>query len=151
MFEDIGKPNLIGFLVLGAVGVVLPKLLPEMGPAVGTAVKIVVDLFTESEAEAAEELMEALVSGTIAEIQKHIAAAETPEEGRRSVEHAVQRFKHRARGRSHRWGSDDGDRHRRYRRHLRELREEVERATPLHAGWQRDILDDLGDALEEAA
>src|SRR3984893_4520561 len=75
MFEDIGRPNLTNLLVLGAIGVVLPKLLPNMGPAVGTAVKIVIDLLTESEAEAAAELCEALVSSTMAEINSNLAGA----------------------------------------------------------------------------
>jgi Sec-independent protein translocase protein TatA len=149
MFEGIGKPNLTNLLVLGAIGLVVPRLLPQMAPAMGTAVKIVVDLLTESEAEAAEELVEALVSGTMAEINRHIAGAEDPGEGRRSVERSIAQFKHKARQRAHRWGRDDKDRHRRYRRHLTRLREEVERARPSRVGWQRDIFDDLGEAIEE--
>jgi hypothetical protein len=138
-------------LVLGAIGVVLPKLLPSMGPAVGTAVKIVIDLLTESEAEATEELVEALVSSTMAEINSHLAGAAGPEEGRRLAEHSVAQFKHKARQRSHRWGSDDKDRHRRYRRHLTKLREEMERASPGPEDWQRNIFDDLGEIVEEVA
>jgi Sec-independent protein translocase protein TatA len=151
MFEDIGRPNLTNLLVLGAIGVVLPKLLPNMGPAVGTAVKIVIDLLTESEAEAAEELVEALVSSTMAEINSHLAAAVGPEEGRRVAEHSVGQFKHKARQRSDRWGSDDKDRHRRYHRHLTTLRKEMERASLGHEDWQRNVLDDLGETIEEVA
>lgn len=151
MFEDIGRPNLTNLLVLGAIGVVLPKLLPNMGPAVGTAVKIVIDLLTESEAEAAEELVEALVSSTMAEINSHLAGGAGPAEGRRLAEHSVAQFKHKARQRSHRWGSDDKDRHRRYRRHLTKLREEMERASPGHEDWQRNVFDDLGEIIEEVA
>ena len=149
MFENIGKPNLTNLLVLGAIGVVVPKLLPQMGPAMGTAVKIVIDLLTESEAEAAEELMEALVSGAIAEIKTHMARAGDAEEGRRSAERSIAQFKHKARQRAHRWGRDEADRHRRYRRHMTRLREEMERARADHAGWQRNIFDDLGEAIEE--
>jgi hypothetical protein len=151
MFEDIGKPNLVNLLVLGVIGAVLPKLLPEMRPAVGTAVKVVIDLLTESEAEATEELVEALVSGTVAEINRHLARADDPEEGRRLADHSVAQFKHKARQRAHRWGTDDKDRHRRYRRHLTKLREEIERARPGHEGWQRDIFDDLGETIDEVA
>jgi hypothetical protein len=151
MFEDIGRPNLVNLLVLGVIGAVLPKLLPEMRPAMGTAVKVVVDLLTESEAEAMEELVEALVSGTITEINRHLARADDPQEGRRLAEHSVAQFKHKARQRAHRWGSDDKDRHRRYRRHLTKLREEVERSKPEHEGWQRDIFDDLEETIEEVA
>jgi hypothetical protein len=151
MFEDIGKPNLLNLLVLGAIGAVLPKLLPGMRPAIGTAVKVVIDLVTESEAEATEELVEALVSGTIGEINRQLALAEHPEDGRRSVECSLAQFKHKARQRAHRWGSDDKDRHRRYRRHLRKLREEMKLASPRHDGWQRDIFDELGEAVEEEA
>ena len=151
MFEDIAKPNLTNLLVLGAIGLVVPKLLPQMGPAMGTAVKVVIDLLTESEAEATEELVEALVSGTIDEINRHIAGTEDPEEGRRAVERSIAQFKHKARRRAHRWGSDDKDRHRRYRRHLTKLREEMAQARPSHEGWQRNILDDVGEAIEEEA
>ena len=149
MFEDFPRPNLTNMLVLGAIGLVVPKLLPQMGPVVGTAVKVVIDLLTESEAEATEELVEALVSGTVAEINKHVAGAENPEEGRRSAERSIAQFKHRARRSSHRWGRDDRDRHRRYRRHLTKLREEMAGARPQRAGWQRDIFDELGEAIEE--
>jgi GrpB-like predicted nucleotidyltransferase (UPF0157 family) len=151
MFEDIGKPNLTNLLVLGAVGVILPRLLPEMRPVVGTAVKLVIDLLTESEAEAAEELLEALVSGTIAEIKTQIAGADDPEEGRRSAERSIAQFKHKAHRRAHRWGRDDVDRRRRYRRHLRRLREEMAQAQLSHIDWQRDIFDDLGEAIEDEA
>ncbi|MBO0735750.1 MAG: hypothetical protein J2P48_04170 [Alphaproteobacteria bacterium] len=151
MFEDVGKPNLVNLLVLGAIGVVLPKILPQMQPAVGTAVQLVIDLFTESEAEATEELVQALVSGTVAEIDKHIERAENPEEGRRSVERSIAQFKRKARQRAHRWGSDDKDRHRRYLRHVRKLREEMRQASPRQEGWQRDIFDDLEEAMEEEA
>src|ERR1700730_18326589 len=122
-----------------------------MGPAVGTAGKIFIDLLTESEAEAAEELVEALVSSTMPEINSHLAGAAGPEEGRRLAGHSVAQFKHKARQRAHRWGTDDNDRHRRYRRHLTKLREEVERARPRHEGWQRDIFDDLGETIDEVA
>jgi hypothetical protein len=151
MFEDIGKPNLTNLLVLGAVGVILPKLLPELRPTMGAAVKLVIDLLTESEAEAAEELVEALVSGTIAEIKAHIADATDPDKGRRSAESSIARFKHKAHRRAHRWGHDDIDRRRRYRRHLRRLREEMAQAQLSHTGWQRDIFDDLGEVIEEEA
>jgi hypothetical protein len=151
MFEDMGKSNLTNLLVLGAVGAILPRLLPELRPAVGTAVKLVIDLLTESEAEAAEELVEALVSGTIAEMKAHIAGADDPQEGRRSAERSLAQFKHKARRRAHRWGRDDVDRRRRYRRHLRRLREEMAQAQLDHAGWQRDVFDDLGEAIEEEA
>jgi Sec-independent protein translocase protein TatA len=151
MLEDIGKPNLTNLLVIGVIGAVLPKLLPQMGPAMGTAVRVVIDLLTESEAEATEELVEALVSGTIAEINRHIARADDSEEGRRLAEHRVAQFKHKARQRAHRWGRDDKDRQRRYRRHLTRLREEMERARSGHEGWQRNIFDDLGEAIEKEA
>jgi hypothetical protein len=151
MFEDIGRPDLANLLILGAIGAVLPKLLPNVGPAVGTAVKIVIDLLIESEAEATEELVEALVSSTMAEINCHLAGAAGPEEGRRLAEHSVAQFKHKARQRSHRWGSDDKDRHRRYRRHLTKLREEMEWAIPGPEDWQRNIFDDLGEIVEEVA
>jgi hypothetical protein len=149
MFEDIGKPNLTNLLVLGAVGVILPKLLPELRPTMGTAVKLVIDLLTESEAEAAEELVGALVSGTIAEIKARIADAGDAEEGRRSAESSIARFKGKAHRRAHRWGHDDVDRRRRYRRHLRRLREEMAQAQLSQTGWQRDIFDDLGEVIEE--
>jgi Sec-independent protein translocase protein TatA len=151
MFEVIGRPNFTNLLVLGGIGVVLPKLLPNMGPAVGAAVKIVIDLLTESEAEAAEELVEALVSSTMAEINSHLAGAAGPEEGRRLAEHSVAQFKRKARQRAYRWGSDDKDRHRRYHRHLTKLREEIERARPSDEDWQRNIFDDLGEIIEEVA
>jgi Sec-independent protein translocase protein TatA len=151
MFEDIGKPNLVHWLALGVVAAVLPKLLPEMRPAMATAVKVVIDLLTESEAEAAEELMQALVSSTVAEINRHLAAAEDPEQCRRSVTGSLEHFKRKARQRAHRWGADHDDRRRRYRRHLAELRKEVEEAKNRHEGWQRNIFDDIGESIEEAA
>lgn len=150
MFEDIWKPNLVNLLALGVVSAVLPKLLPQMSPAVGTAVKVVIDLFTESEAEAAEELIEALVSSTISEIKREVSRPADPAESRRLVEQSIARFKHRARRRAHRWGADEHDRHRRYRRHLTKLREAVDRSKDQQVGWQRDVLDDLGDSIEEA-
>jgi Sec-independent protein translocase protein TatA len=149
MFEEIGKPNLTNLLVLGVIGAVLPKLLPQMAPAMGTAVKVVIDLLTESEAEATEELVEALVSGTVAEINRHIARADNPEEGRRLAEQSVAQFEHKARRRAHRWGRDDKDRHRRYHRHLAKLHEEMKQARSGHEGWRRDIYDDLGESVEE--
>jgi hypothetical protein len=151
MFEDFGKSNLVNWLALGVVAAVLPKLLPDMSPAMESAVKIVLDLFTESEAEAAEELLEALVSSTVAEINRHVADAENPEKSRSAVEHSVAHFKHKAHQRAHRWGADHEDRSRRYRRHLATLHKAVERAKDEHEGWQRDLLDDVGDSLEEAA
>ena len=149
MFEDFGKSDLVSWLAFGIVAAVVPKLLPEMSPAMGTAVKVVVDLFTESEAEAAEELMQALVSSTVAEIKRHVAHSETPEEGRQAVERSVTRFKHKARQRAHRWGANHEDRRRRYRRQLATLQKQVERAKDQHEGWQRNILDDVGESLEE--
>jgi hypothetical protein len=151
MFEDIGKPNLINLLVFGFVGAVLPKLLPQLRPATGTAIQLVIDLLTESEAEATEDLVEALVSSTIAEIKRQFASADGPTEGRRLAEHSVSRFKHRAQRRARHWASDDKEQHHRYRRHLTKLRDEVARASPRYDGWQRDILDDLGEALDETA
>jgi hypothetical protein len=151
MFEDFGKPNLATLLTLGLVSAVLPRLLPQMGPAVGTAVKVVIDLFTESEAEAAEELIDALVSSTMAEITKEVARPGDPEQSRHVVERTVEHFKHRARRRAHAWGTDEHDRKRRYRRHLSKLRAAVDRSKNQHADWQRDILDDLGDTLDELA
>lgn len=152
MFEDFGKSNLVNFLVLGAVGIILPrilpKVLPEVGPAVGTAVRVVIDLLTESEAEAAEELMNALVSGTISEINRQISHTRDPGEARQSVEDSVARFKRRARERAHRWGGDHDDRRRRYHRHLQKLQTAVELSKDDHAGWQRDILDDIGEIIE---
>jgi hypothetical protein len=150
MFEDIGKPNLATMFTLGLVSMVLPRLLPQMGPAVGTAVKIVIDLFTESEAEAAEELIDALVSSTIAEINKEVARPGDPQQSREAVERTVEHFKHRARRRAHHWGADERDRQRRYRRHLTKLRAAVDRATDQHADWRRNILDDVGESLDEA-
>lgn len=150
MFEDFGKSNWLNWLAFGVVAAVLPKLLPEMSPAVGTAVKVIVDLFTESEAEAAEELMQALVSSTAAEINRHVAGADTPEEGRCAIERSVAHFKHKARQRAHRWGADHDDRRRRYRHHLASLHKKIERAKDRRHGWQRDILDDVGDSLEDA-
>jgi hypothetical protein len=154
MFEDFGKSNLVNLLVLGAVGMVLPRVLPRVlpgvAPAVGTAVKVVVDLLTESEAEATEELMEALVSSTIAEINRQVSQADNPAEARQSATRSVARFEHKARQRAHRWGADHDDRHRRYRRHLQKLRTEVERSKDQHEGWQRDIFDDVGDIIEDA-
>jgi hypothetical protein len=149
MFEDIGKPNLATLLTLGLVSAVLPKLLPQMGPAVGTAVKIVIDLLTESEAEAAEELIDALVSSTIAEINTEFLRPGDPQQSRQAVEHTMERFKHRARRRAHAWGTDEHDRHRRYRRHLAKLRAAVDRSKDQHADWRRDLLDDLGESLDE--
>jgi hypothetical protein len=151
MFEDFGKPNLVTLLTLGLVSAVLPKLLPDMRPAVGTAAKVVLDLVTESEAEAAEELMQALVSGTIAEINRQLAQPADPDQSRQAVESTVTRFKRRARSRAHRWGADEHDRQRRYRRHLTKMREGLDRSKERHVGWQRDILDDLGESLDEAA
>lgn len=151
MFEDFGKPNLATLLTLGLVSAVLPKLLPQMGPAVGTAAKIVIDLLTESEAEAAEELIDALVSSTIAEINKEVARPGDPQQSRQAVERTVEHFKHRARRRAHTWGTDEHDRKRRYRRHLAKLRAAVNRATHHHTDWRRDILDDAGESLDEAA
>jgi len=150
MFEDIGKPNLATLLTLGLVSVVLPKLLPQMGPAVGGAVKIVIDLLTESEAEAAEELIDALVSSTMAEITKEVARPADPQQSRQVVERTLEHFKHRARRSAHRWGADEHDRQRRYRRHLAKLRAAVDRATDQHADWRRNILDDVGESLDEA-
>ena len=150
MFEDIGKPNLATLLTLGLVSVVLPKLLPQMGPAVGAAVRIVIDLVTESEAEAAEELIDALVSSTMAEITKEVARPDDPQQSRQAVERTLEHFKHRARRSAHRWGADEHDRQRRYRRHLAKLRAAVDRATDQHADWRRNILDDVGESLEEA-
>jgi hypothetical protein len=149
MFEDILKPNLATMLTLGLVSAVLPKLLPQMGPAVGTSVKIVIDLLTESEAEAAEELIDALVSSTIAEINKEVARPGEPEQSRQVVQRTVEHFKRRARRRAHTWGTDEHDRKRRYRRHLAKLRAAVDRATDQHADWRRDILDDVGESLDE--
>ncbi|MGB9644221.1 MAG: hypothetical protein WCB44_03680, partial [Stellaceae bacterium] len=151
MFEDFGKPNLATLLTLGLVSAVLPKLLPQMGPAVGTAAKIVIDLLTESEAEAAEELIDALVSSTIAEINKEVARPGDPQQSRQAVERTVEHFKHRARRRAHTWGTDEHDRKRRYRRHLAKLRAAVDRATHQHADWRRDVLDDVGESLDEVA
>ena len=149
MFEDIGKPNLVNLLVLGAVGMVLPKVLPGMPPTVGTAVKVVIDLLTESEAEAAEELMEALVSSTIDEINQHVKQVNGPAEARQSVERSVARFKHKALQRAQRWGADHDDRHRHYNRHLRRLHEATKQSQNRHDGWQRDIYDDIGEIIEE--
>jgi hypothetical protein len=151
MFEDFGKPNLATLLTLGLVSAVLPKLLPQMGPAVGTAAKIVIDLLTESEAEAAEELIDALVLSTMAEIRKEVARPGDPQQSRQAVERTVEAFKHRARRRAHHWGADEHDRKRRYRRHLAKLRAAVGHATDQHADWQRNILDDVGESLDEAA
>jgi hypothetical protein len=151
MFEDIGRPNLMNLLVLGAIGMILPRFLPEMRPAMGTAVKLVIDLLTESEAEAAEELLEALVSSTMDEIKAHVARADDPAEGRLSAERSIAQFKHKARRRAHRWGRDDSDRRRRYRRHLRRMREEVAKAQLSQEGWQREVFDGLGGAIEEEA
>src|SRR5260370_40084564 len=151
MFEDIGKPNLATVLALGLIAAVLPKLLPQMGPAVGTAVKIVIDLLTESEAEAAEELIDVLVSSTIAEISKEVARPGDPQQSRQVVEHTVEHFKRRARRRAHTWGTDEHDRQRRYRRHLAKLRAAGNRSKDQHADWRRNILDDLGESLDEAA
>jgi len=151
MFEDIGKPNLATVLTVGVVSVVLPKLLPQLGPVVGTAVKIVIDLLTESEAEAAEELIDALVSSTIAEISKEVARPGDPQQLRQAVGHTMERFKHRARRRAHAWGTDEHDRKRRYRRHLAKLRAAVDRSKNHHADWQRDILENLGESLDEVA
>jgi hypothetical protein len=150
MFEDIGKPNLVTLLTLGLVSVVLPKLLPQMRPAVGTAVKVAIDLLTESEAEAAEELIEALVSSTVAEINKEVSRPD-PQHSRQAVERTVAHFKDRARRRAHRWGADEHDRQHRYRRHLAKLRDAVDRSKDQHQDWRRDILDDLGESLDEAA
>lgn len=150
MFEDIAKPNLTNLLVLGLVSVVLPRLLPQMSPAVGTAVKVVVDLLTESEAEAAEELMEALVSSTMDEIREAVSRAADPQQSRQTVEQTVARFKHRAHRRAHRWAADEPQGKRRYRRHVNRLREVVDESRDELVGWRRNILDDLGESLEEA-
>ena len=150
MFEDFGKPNLVTLLTLGLVSAVLPKLLPDMRPAMGTAVKVVLDLLTESEAEAAEELMQALVSGTISEINRQLSQPGDPGRSRQHAEAAITRFKQRARNRAHRWGADEHDRERRYRRHLTRMREGLNQSRAARAGWQRDILDDLGESLDEA-
>jgi hypothetical protein len=150
MFEDVGKPNLVSLLALGLVSVVLPKLLPEMGPAVGTAVKVVIDLLTESEAEAAEELMEALISSTIGEIRQVASNGADPGESGQAVERTVAHFKRRARRRARSWGADDHDRQRRYRRHLMKLRDAIDQSVDHGVGWRRDILDDLGESLDEA-
>jgi hypothetical protein len=151
MFEDIGKPNLTNLLVLGLVSVALPKLLPQMTPAVGSAIKVVIDLLTESEAEAAEELMEALVSSTMTEINGAISRAGGPHQGRQVAAAAVAHFKRRARRRAHSWGADEHDRQHRYGRHLTRLREAVDRSKDRQDGWRRNILDDLGESLDEAA
>jgi hypothetical protein len=151
MFESIGKPNLVTLLTLGLVSAVLPKLLPAMGPAVGTSIKVVIDLLTESEAEAAEELMEALVSSTIAEINRQVSRPADQQQSRQAIERTMAHFKRRARRRAHSWGADEHDRRRRYGRHLRKLREAIDQSKDRHDGWRRDILDDLGDSLDEAA
>jgi hypothetical protein len=150
MFEDFGKPNLATLLTLGLVSVVLPKLLPQMGPAVGGAVKIVIDLLTESEAEAAEELIDALVSSTMAEISKEVARPGDLQQSRQAIERTVEHFKHRARRRAHTWGADEHDRQRRYQRHLAKLRAAGDLVTDQHADFWRDILDDVGESLDEA-
>lgn len=151
MFEGIGKPNLVTLLTLGLAAAILPKILPDVRPAMGTAVKLALDLLTESEAEAAEELIEALVSGTIAEIHRQLSGPADPHQTRQAVEHTMARFKKRARGRAHRWGADEHDRQRRYHRHLTKLREAVDHSKIRQDGWRRDILDDLGENLEEAS
>jgi hypothetical protein len=151
MFEDIGKPNLVSLLALGLVSVALPRLLPQMGPALGTAVKVAIDLVTESEAEAAEELIDALVSSTIADINREVARPADPEKSRELVERSVAHFKRRARRRSHRWGADERDRHRRYRRHLTKLRDAMDQAIDQEVGWQRNILDDLGESIDDVS
>jgi hypothetical protein len=151
MFQDFGKPNLVTLLTLGLVSALLPKLLPQMSSAVGSAVKLVVDLLGESEAEAAEELMEALVSSTIAEINKEISRPPDPQQSRQVVERTVAQFKRRAHRRAQSWGANEHDRQHRYRRHLAKLREAVDGSKDQHAGWSRDILDDLGESLEETA
>ena len=122
-----------------------------MSPAVGSAVKLVIDLLGESEAEAAEELMEALVSSTIAEINKEVSRPTDPQQSRQAVERTVADFKRRARRRAQSWGANEHDGQHRYRRHLTKLREAVDRSKDQHAGWRRDILDDLGESLEETA
>ena len=151
MFEDIGKPNLATLLTLGLVSAILPRILPDMRPAMGSAVKLALDLLTESEAEAAEELTQALVSGTIEELHRLLSRPADPNQARQAVEHTMARFKKRARGRAHRWGADEHDRERRYRRHLTKLREAVDHSKDRQDGWRRDILDDLGENLEEAS
>jgi hypothetical protein len=151
MFEDFGKPNLVTLLTLGLVSAVLPKLLPDMRPAVGTAAKVMLDLITESEAEAAEELMQALVSGAIAEINRQLSRPADPDQSRQAVESTMSRFKRRARSRAHRWSANEHDRQRCYSRHLTKMREGLDESKERHAGWQRDILDDLGESLDEAA
>jgi hypothetical protein len=106
---------------------------------------------TESEAEAAEELIDALVSSTIAEINKEVSRPGDPQQSRQAVEHVVEHFKRRARRRAHTWGADEHDRKRRYRRHLAKLQAAVDRVTDQHADWRRDILDDVGESLDDAA
>jgi hypothetical protein len=100
-----------------------------------------------SEAEAAEELIDALVSSTMAEIKKEVARPGDPQQFRHAVERTGEHFKHRARRPAHRWGADERDRQ---RRHLAKLRAAVDRATDQHADWQRNILGDLGESLDEA-
>ena len=68
-----------------------------------------------------------------------------------SAEQSIVQFKHKAHRRAHRWGRDEVDRRRRYRRHLRRLREEIAQAQLDHAGSQRVIFDDLGEAIEDEA
>lgn len=149
MFEDFGKSNLVGLLALGLVSAALPRLIPATRPGLRTAAKFVFDLLTESEAEAAEELMQALVSSTIAEIRREMARPQDPGEAREAVEQTVARFKNRARQRAHRWGSDHHDRQRRYHRHLTKLQQAVDRSKEQESGWRRDVLDDLGESIEE--
>jgi hypothetical protein len=149
MFEDFPQPNLVSVLALGLVSLALPKLLPQMRPAVGATVKVVIDLLTESEAEAAEELMEALVSSTIGELSRVVPRGADPGESSQAVERTVARFKHRARRRAHSWGADDHDRQRRYRRHLTKLRDAIDQSIDQEVGWRRNILDDLGESIEE--
>ena len=73
-----------------------------------------------------------------------------PQQSRQVVERTLEHFKHRARRSAHRWGADEHDRQRRYRRHLAKLRAAVDRATDQHADWRRNILDDVGESLDEA-
>ncbi len=110
-----------------------------------------VDLLTESEAEAAEELIDTLVSSTMAEINKEVARPGDLQQSRQAVERTVEHFKHRAGRRAHHWGADERDRQRRYRRHLAKLRAVVNRAKDHHTDWRRDILDDVGESLDEVA
>ena len=87
----------------------------------------------------------------MAEITKEVARSGDLQQSRQAVERTVEHFKHRARRRAHHWGADERDRQRRYRRHLAKLRAAVDRATDQHADWRRNILDDLGESIDETA